>query len=210
MIFTKKYISERVIEYNFGSEISKDINDVVLKVYRFFLENIDKKSAGILDIVPSYTSLSIYFTSTCNLFEDIDTYDNDVKKAIDMKENIKVDTHEVYVDYSGEDIEFVCKTLSLTKEQLIELHVKSYSIAMIGFREHFPYLLGLDEKLNIPRRESPRTFVKKGSVAIAAGQSGIYPLDLPGGWHIIGHTDFDKYELLKPSDIIIFKDKNAD
>ena len=181
---------------------------MVLKVYRFLPRYVELKNAGIIDIVPSYTALAIHFNTSCALLKDQHAYDDFITQALEETHSDKPVVHTIYVDYSGENIDEVCKRLKLSKDTFIDLHTSSYSIAMIGFREHFPYLLGLDERLNIPRRDAPRTKVKKGSVAIAAGQTGIYPEDLPGGWHIIGHTDFDAFKTLRPSDIIRFKNKD--
>lgn len=209
MRFISKNISATCTEYSFGSKIDKKVNDMVLKVYRFLPQYIDLKKVGIIDIVPSYTSLTIHFNASCVLLKQPDAYDYLMQKALDEKHNDKPDEHTIYVDYNGEDIDEVCEKLKLSKSAFINLHTASYSIAMIGFREYFPYLLGLDEKLYIPRRDAPRAEVKKGSVAIAAGQTGVYPENLPGGWHIIGHTDFNAFKTLKASDIIIFKNKDA-
>jgi len=209
MKFISKNISATCIEYSFGSKIDKNISDRVLQVYRLLPQYIDFEKAGIIDVVPSYTSLAVHFNTSCELFKELNAYDDLIEKSLEEKYDQKPDRHTIYVDYSGQDIDEVCKTLKLSKDAFIDLHTSSYSIAMIGFREYFPYLLGLDERLNIPRRESPRTKVKKGSVAIASGQTGIYPEDSPGGWHIIGHTDFNAFKTLKPSDIIIFKNKDA-
>lgn len=209
MSFISKYISATCIEYSFGTKIDKNISDMVLKVYRFLPRYIELHKAGIIDIVPSYTALAIHFNTSCELLKDPHAYDDSITKALDETYSDKPVEHTIYVDYSGEDIDEVCKKLKLSMDEFIDLHTASYSIAMIGFREHFPYLLGLDERLDIPRRDAPRTNVKKGSVAIAAGQTGVYPEDSPGGWHIIGHTDFDDFKTLRPSDIIIFKNKDA-
>jgi len=208
MRFIAKHISETCIEYNFGSNIDKKTNDLVLSVYRNLPQLIDLKKAGIRDIVPSYTSLAIHFDTSCELLTDMHAFDKLLSKALEQKYNNTPAKHTVYVNYNGEDLDEVCQELKLSKEAFIDLHTSSYSIAMIGFREYFPYLLGLDPKLHIPRRNAPRSKVKRGSVAIAAGQTGIYPEDSPGGWHIIGHTDFDDFRSLKPSDIIVFKNKD--
>lgn len=209
MRFISKNISATCIEYNFGSKIDKHISDRVLKAYRLLPQYIDFKKEGVIDIVPAYSSLAIHFNTSCELFKQANAYDHFIEKALDQKHDHKPKEHTVYVDYSGQDIDDVCKTLKLSKDDFIDLHATSYSIAMIGFREYFPYLLGLDSRLDIPRRDTPRTKVNKGSVAIASGQTGIYPEDSPGGWHIIGHTDFNAFKTLKPSDIIIFKNKDA-
>lgn len=208
MNFISRPISATCIEYNFGSNIDKKTNDLVLKVYQSLPKLINFKKAGVMDIVASYTSLAIHFNTSCELLNDTHAFDGLVNKSLRQKTSDTSVEHTIYVDYTGEDLDDVCLKLKLSKEKFIDLHASSYSICMIGFREYFPYLLGLDEALYIPRRNEPRTKVKKGSVAIAAGQTGIYPEDSPGGWHIIGYTDFDNFKFLKPSDIIIFKNKD--
>lgn len=207
MKFTSRYISATCLEYNFGSDIDKKISDMVLKVYTFLPQLLDLKQAGIIDIIPSYTSLALHFTTSCELLHNRYAFDNLIKEAAVKRDLQNPTEHTIYVDYNGEDLDDVCRYLDLSKKDFIDLHASAYSIAMIGFREYFPYLLGLDKKLYIPRRDAPRNKVLKGSVAIAAGQTGIYPEDSPGGWHIIGHTDFDAFTTLKPADIISFKSK---
>jgi len=207
MNFISKSISATCIEYNFGSSITKEINEKVLGVYKALPRLINIKKAGIRDIVPSYTSLSIHFDTSCPLLRDTQAYDALIEKALEEKHLETPNEHTLYVEYRGADLDEVCQKLNLDRDKFIDMHTASYSIAMIGFREYFPYLLGLDDRLYIPRRDAPRSSVKKGSVAIAAGQTGIYPEDSPGGWHIIGYTDFDDFKSLKPSDIIIFKNK---
>lgn len=208
MNFISRHISATCKEYEFGSQIDKKTNELVLKVYRLLPELIDIKKAGITDIVPSYTTLAIHFNTSCELLNDLNAFNHLIEKALVQIHDYTPAEHIIYVDYSGEDLDDVCQKLKLSKDAFIDLHASSYSIAMIGFREYFPYLLGLDSKLNIPRRDTPRSKVKKGSVAIANGQTGIYSEDSPGGWHIIGYTDFDDFESLKPSDKIIFKNKD--
>ncbi len=205
MKYTIRYLSATCIEICFGSRIDKSINDDVLKLYQNLPRLIDRQKEAIIDIVPSYTSLTIHFSSSCQLITNPHAFDAIIDKALGFQQHLQITQHTVYVTYNGEDIDAVCKTLKLSKDELITLHATSYSIAMIGFRAYFPYLLGLDPKLVLPRRDTPRVKVPKGSVAIAAGQTGIYSEDSPGGWHIIGHTDFDDFESLKPSDIITFK-----
>jgi KipI family sensor histidine kinase inhibitor len=80
---------------------------------------------------------------------------------------------------------------------------------MLGFKPYFPYLIGLDLRLITPRRSVPRINTPKGSVAIGATQTGIYTENSPGGWHIIGHTEFEDYQKFKPGDYLLFKDINS-
>lgn len=96
------------------------------------------------------------------------------------------------VCYGGEygpDLEAVARHARLSRDEVIGRHVAAeYTVAMLGFAPGFPYLLGLDAALHVPRRTDPRTRVPAGSVAIGGGQTGIYPRELPGGWNLIGRT----------------------
>ena len=96
----------------------------------------------------------------------------------------------IEVTYNGEDLSAVAASTGLGEDEVIGLHSQpTYTVAFLGFSRGFPYLEGLDQRLWLPRRDSPRTRIPAGSVAIGAAQTGIYPLDSPGGWHLLGHTD---------------------
>jgi len=89
----------------------------------------------------------------------------------------------------GPDLEKVAEYLHLTSEEVILLHCsKPYFIYMIGFMPGFPYMGELPDALITPRLKTPRLSVPAGSVAIAQKQTGIYPVESPGGWHILGRT----------------------
>lgn len=203
-MFEVKQINETSIEYIFGSSIDVQTNQKVLQVYKYL------KDENILDLIPSYTSLAVEFTSKCKLFSDIHAFDTEVISALEKDKILDSKKHIIFVDYNGEDIQELCNLFKLSKDELIRLHTKNtYTIAMLGFKEFFPYLFGLDERLTLPRRQSPRLLVKKGAVAIAAGQCGIYSEDSPGGWHILGYTKFDDFQSLQASDTIIFRKKDV-
>lgn len=205
--YKKKYISELCLEYTFGDTISEETNNQVLRLYRHLKANVPKERFKILDIVPTYTSLAIHFDADSPLFFDENALEEIVKDLHKINIDLSSQLHKIYVDYNGDDVKHVCEELQINKKELVEMHAnKTYTIAMIGFRPYFPYLLGLDEKLKLPRRDDPRKLVKKGSVAIASNQTGIYSEDSPGGWHIIGNTDFKNYSALKAGDKIIFKE----
>ena len=106
-------------------------------------------------------------------------------------------THVIHVAYDGDDLAPLADRLGLSSEALVALHSgPEYDVAIIGFMPGFAYLRGLDPRLVVPRRDSPRTRVPARSVAIAAGYTGVYPFASPGGWHLlgeaIGFTPFDK------------------
>lgn len=94
------------------------------------------------------------------------------------------------VTYDGPDLCRVAAHTGLDQAEIIRRHCAvTYQVQCLGFAPGFPYLRGLDPQLQTPRLDTPRTMIPAGSVAIAAGQTGIYPLATPGGWNIIGHTD---------------------
>ena len=112
----------------------------------------------------------------------------------------------------GLDLEELTSFYQLKKEEIIEMHSSAvYTVYMIGFVPGFPYLGGLAEKLIAPRKQNPRSAIAAGSVGIAGKQTGIYPLETPGGWQIIGRTPLKLFDvnrqqpsLLKAGDKIKF------
>jgi KipI family sensor histidine kinase inhibitor len=100
-----------------------------------------------------------------------------------------------YGGQSGPDLDEVAERCDLSAAEVIEAHAAAmYVVAFVGFQPGFGYLDGLDKRLHLPRRAQPRTRVPSGSVAIAGAQSAVYPLDSPGGWHLIGRTDLHLFD----------------
>lgn len=99
-------------------------------------------------------------------------------------------TVEIPVVYDGADLEAVGDLTGLSVAGVVAAHARPvYTVAFLGFAPGFAYLLGGDERLYVPRRETPRTRVPAGSVAIAGPYSGVYPREGPGGWRLLGTTD---------------------
>jgi len=95
----------------------------------------------------------------------------------------------VYGDLYGADLDYVAEYCQISPEEVVRLHCsKPYLIYMIGFTPGYPYMGELPEALITPRLKTPRLSVPAGSVAIAQKQTGIYPMESPGGWQIIGRT----------------------
>ncbi|HTV91449.1 MAG TPA: 5-oxoprolinase subunit PxpB [Verrucomicrobiae bacterium] len=124
-------------------------------------------------------------------------------------------TIEIAVRYGGNDgpdLGDIAQAAGLTLEEAIALHAAAnYVVSFVGFLPGFAYLDGLDERLHRPRRTTPRARVPAGSVAMAGAQSGVYPFDSPGGWHLIGRTDARMFDpdrepaaLLQPGDRVRF------
>jgi KipI family sensor histidine kinase inhibitor len=129
--------------------------------------------------------------------------------------NMSERTIEIAVNYGGVDgfdLQSVAQACGLSEDAVVALHAAgSYVVAFVGFLPGFAYLDGLDERLHLPRRAQPRTRVPAGSVAIAGAQSGVYPFDSPGGWHVIGRTaqrmfdpDREPAALAQPGDRVRF------
>ncbi|MEQ1872366.1 MAG: allophanate hydrolase subunit 1 [Ilumatobacteraceae bacterium] len=94
------------------------------------------------------------------------------------------------VVYDGDDLSGVAATLGMSRNEVVTIHsAAEYVVAFCGFMPGFSYLTGLDARLMLPRRDTPRTRVPAGSVAIAAEFSAVYPRESPGGWHLLGRTD---------------------
>jgi len=118
----------------------------------------------------------------------------------------------IEVTYNGDDLDDVAAAVSMSREEVIARHCAStYTVVCLGFSRAFPYLSGLDQRLWLPRHDTPRVRVPGGSVAIAVDQAGIYPQTSPGGWHLLGHTDAvlfdptrDQPSLLQPGDFVRF------
>jgi len=104
----------------------------------------------------------------------------------------------------GPDLDEVARATGLSEDEVVAAHAgASYDVCFIGFSPGFPYLAGLPERLHTPRREAPRRRVPAGSVAIAGAQAGIYPIGSPGGWNIIGRTDFVLFDPRLPPGAIL-------
>lgn len=153
---------------------------------------------GVLEAVPTYRSLAIYY--------DPLTIDRDALKAQvlslhgslgdqgDQTPRV-VEIPTVYGGECGPDLEFVACHSGLSSDEVIRLHTEPlYHVYMLGFIAGFPYLGDLAERLAVPRLSTPRLKVKAGSVGIGGRQTGIYPIESPGGWRIIGRTSLRLFD----------------
>lgn len=104
--------------------------------------------------------------------------------------------HTIRVHYDGVDLEVVAGACGLSVSEVIRRHSATvYTVRMMGFSPGFPYLEGLDPMLHIERRKSPRNHIAPGSVAIGGPHAGIYSVASPGGWHLLGRTDWPLFDL---------------
>lgn len=150
------------------------------------------KPAWLREALPGYGSLLVIYEPQRAEARTVLEFMLGLAKDLSRAEIPPARTVEIPVCYGddfGPDLEFVARTHALSPAEVIGLHSQpTYHVYMLGFTPGFPYLGGLPEKLNTPRLRTPRIKVPAGSVGIAGGQTGIYSLDSPGGWQLIGRT----------------------
>lgn len=171
---------------------------------------------GVIDITSAYQSVAIFF-DLAGMEPDVSIEEkvSSIVGSSGRGRSIRSRVIEIPVCYDEEfalDLARVVSHTSLTPERIAVLHSSAeYTVACIGFVPGFPFLAGLSEKLRVPRLETPRTKVPPGSVAIANAQAGIYPLESPGGWNVLGRTPLPLFRInenpptfLQPGDRVRF------
>ena len=147
---------------------------------------------GVTETVPAYASLLIRFDPFAVDYDDLRAAVERIESGLDAAETADGRIVELPVCYGGEygpDLAFVAEHAGMTEDEVIRLHSgRDYRIYMLGFLPGFPYLGGLDSRLHTPRLDNPRTRIPAGSVGIGGAQTGVYPMESPGGWRLIGRT----------------------
>jgi KipI family sensor histidine kinase inhibitor len=186
---------DRGLLVEFGASIDPEINQ---KVRQIFLSLEKMPIAGVTEVIPTYRSILIFYDSFQSDPERLKKQILDRENKLDKWEIPPPETIEIQVAYGddfGPDLEFVAQHNNLTPEEVIQIHTSgTYLIYMLGFTPGFPFLGGLSEKIFTPRLEKPRQLVSAGSIGIANNQTGIYPIDSPGGWQLIGKTPIKLYD----------------
>lgn len=179
----------------FGREISPEINHRIAATVQLIRE---QHIEGILDMIPSFCALLINYDPRILSYAQI-------RQRLEQLLKLDVDTgvqrkrvFEIPVCYGGAfgpDLKHIAEHAGLTEEEVIQIHsAPDYLIYMLGFLPGFCYLGGLDERIHTPRLANPRLKIPAGSVGIGGSQTGIYPLDSPGGWQLMGATPVRTYD----------------
>lgn len=152
---------------------------------------------GVIEVVASYRILQVYFEPlTCDYKSLIQWIESTLSTMTvpNLGDSELIEVPVCYDPRLGIDMAYVCKQKGMDRQTLIRLHSeRDYRVYMLGFTPGFPYLGGMNQEIAIPRKETPRLKIQRGSVGIAGNQTGIYPLDSPGGWQIIGRTPLDLF-----------------
>jgi len=157
-----------------------------------------RESGRWREVVPGMASVAIQFDAAEMAVENArQTIEEVLAKGISPLglSDVLIEIPVTYGGDFGPDFDEVCHQSGLSAEELIALHTgKEYRVDLVGFTPGFVYIGGLDDKLNVARRDSPRQCVEAGSVGIVDGQTGLYALPGPGGWPLIGRTNFRLFD----------------
>ena len=151
---------------------------------------------GVSEIVPAYATLAIWYDPLARSHQDLAGELVDRLGALaEAPAPTAGREWTIPVRYDGPDLADVAERTGLSTDEVVARHAaRAYRVYLLGFVPGFAYLGELDPALVLPRRASPRQRVPAGSVAIAGAQTAVYPLDTPGGWHLIGHTDLALFD----------------
>ena len=184
-------------------EISTDINTLCKALYN---------DENIIELRKGYCSLLIQFSSENISYNHFRVYLINIYKNLKEINIVEPSVWVIPVCYDNcfsFDMKEYSKKISLTKDEIIQLHSsKTYYLHMYGFLPGFMYLGGLDSKLQIPRKTIPNRRVLKGSVAVGGSQTGIYPSDSPGGWYVIGNTPINLFDASNLNQPVAIPDSN--
>ncbi|HET9664034.1 MAG TPA: 5-oxoprolinase subunit PxpB [Burkholderiales bacterium] len=203
---------DTAIVVEFGDRIDRELNQRVLRL------NTAVRAAripGVVETLPTFRSLMVHYdpllTQCATLITIIERL---LDAGTDDARPAKV--WRIPACYEGRhapDLDEVARRSTLSPAEVVRLHsITQYQVYMIGFSPGFPYMGDVPEPLALPRRTDPRVRVPAGSIAIAAGMTSIYPLESPGGWHLIGATPARLFDLswtqpalLAPGDSVCFE-----
>lgn len=204
-------LSETALLISFGDSISLELHEQVMQAQQLIEHHPFK---GFVETVPAYNSLVVYYDPLL-IEQKKETIAGTLEQSIlsiiqtDHKNKPETNTDLItipvcYDEVFGIDLHGLSETLHLSVEEIIQLHSsKTYKVFMTGFTPGFPYMGTVDDRIITKRKSTPRTKVDAGSVAIAGIQTGIYPLNTPGGWNIIGKTPLKLFDLSKPNPFLL-------
>jgi len=196
-------LGDNALTIEFGNQISAETNDRVLMLARFFDANLFE---GLIEIVPAYSSLSVFydvsfvrrnFPDFPTAFEAIKNFTENALQNLDDLEKNKPRLVEIPICFDEKyalDLDSVASLNNLKPSEVIGIFLApTYRVYMLGFLPGFAYMGEVDKRIAALRKTAPRLRVPKGSVGIAGRQTGIYSLESPGGWQIIGKTNVELF-----------------
>lgn len=198
-------LGEQTVLIDFGDEINR-VHYTYVKQISSLLDR--DKPEWLIEYIPAYTTLTLVYDPLLLWKQGaISPYQylvQELEKILSvhlLDEDQEERTVTLPVCYGGEfgpDLAHVAEYNSLTEEEVVHIHSNGeYLVYMLGFAPGFPYIGGMEDAIATPRRSSPRVRIPAGSVGIAGGQTGIYPIETPGGWQLIGRTPIRLFDVIK-------------
>lgn len=188
----------------FGKEISPETNRKISATIQLMKE---QHIEGVVDMIPAFCSLLVNYDPRVISYDEIRERMQALVRVDARAGETRKRIFEIPVCYGGEygpDIQNIAEHAGLSQEEVIQIHSsRDYLIYMLGFLPGFTYLGGLDERLHTPRLANPRIRIPAGSVGIGGSQTGIYPLDSPGGWQLMGMTPVKTYDPSRETPILV-------
>ena len=217
MIKNISNLGDAALYCDFGMEVNRETNTKVIEYFKSIKkENID----GVNNLTPSYNKLIISFDLKKTTYQQI----KKIIENINIENSEKINSKKLEIPVCCEesfslDIKRLEEMLNLRREKILDnFFNKEYFCYMTGFIAGMPFLGDLAENMRVPRLETPRVKVPKGSVALTEQFANIYTYESPGGWNILGNTPLnvfdsskeDKPNLINPGDTVIFKEITLD
>ena len=201
---TYKRFGSSAVLIEWPEAISEEILD---DIQLFSRKIVQLKKEEIIDVNYVYCSMVVTYNSDLLSFNFLESTLKEVYNEKVTFPEVKSNRWRIPVCYEvefGLDLIEFSQRIRLNESELIQMHTNPvYKIYGMGFLPGFLYLGGLSEKLHMPRKETPRMHIPKGSVAIGGSQTGIYPQDSPGGWHIIGKTPITIFDSNRESPSLV-------
>ena len=217
MIKNISNLGDAAVYCDFGVEVNKSVNSEVIKYFKALkkenVESINNLTPSYNKLIVSYDLRKTNFKEVKNLIENLN-----VNETQD-KNNTKIEIPVCCDDQFSLDIKRLEEKLNINRDKILEnFFSKEYFCYMTGFIAGMPFLGDLDENMRVPRLETPRVKVPKGSVALTEQFANIYTFESPGGWNILGNTPVDVFDnskeeepnLINPGDIVVFKQINLE
>lgn len=186
---------DAAVTVEFSREISEETNSKIRYLSSSRALNSVK---GLVSCVPTFRSVTVYYDPMIISRKKLCKKIERIMKSYSPSESAKKRIFHIPVCYESgfsPDMDDVCAHTGLSRQQVIDIHSGTeYLIYMLGFLPGFPYLGGMDKRIETPRLETPRTLIPACAVGIGGAQTGIYPLASPGGWRLIGQTPVKPYD----------------
>ena len=213
MSFTFTPLGDQAIMIEAGNEITEEVQQQIRKAAAL-LEG--RSPVWMVESIPAFTTIAVFYNPLAVLYDEAKSALEELLQhasEVPVPEPRIVEIPVCYGDEFGPDLEFVAQHNGLTAEEVVAIHsAGDYAVSMIGFAPGFPFISGMSEKIAAPRRESPRLRIPERTVGIAGIQTGVYPIETPGGWQLIGRTPLRLFRpeqempsLLKAGDTIKFR-----